>query len=439
MSALQFLRTQTVSDLLQRAARSAGVPLALHYVERNQEGTKIYNNGKCQACQHVSTLPNGNRACRQSRVTAASMALRQNRPMTFLCHMGFACISVPIPNCPGFLLTFGPYVPAEEHRSLEHDALQGLQYLLDDDENLPLEGTFPVSLDDIHRTPADCVPTIAEWTAETLDDLWQKAEREVENEDAEVITEDDPTPATKRRNTQKIVPYAATDIAAALLGGNQPQARQLMQNNLAESQTSPRTKVALRRARTIAALAATLEAVEASGADVPGVWNAFPSCIDEIQHAENDQQLLDAAMRLLGRIKRLAEKEAKTAPDNKTAPTASYAKLNAILQLRLTEHITLHEVAQLLGETPSAISHRLKRKFGMNYSEYLGRLRIDKAKEILRRTKLSATEVAHRVGFSDQSNFTKQFKKFEGNTPIDYRKKLAKGTKQFAKGTKRPS
>lgn len=437
MSALQFLRSKPVIDLLKRAARSAGVPLALHYVERNQEGTKIYNNGKCLACRHVATLPNGNRACRQSRVTAASMALRQQRPMTFLCHMGFACISLPIPNCHGFLLTFGPYAPAEEDRSLEHDALQGLQYLLEEDENLPLEDTFPVSLHDIHRAPTDCVPTIAEWTADALDELFKQAQRENETEDevTEAIAQDIRTPTPKRRHQHKPAPYAANDIAAALLGGNQPQARQLMKNNLAESQTTTRPKIPLRRARILAALAATLEAVEEAGIPIPSVWEDFPDCVQQLQEDNNDQQLLDTAMRLLGRIKRLATKQAQHTPDNKThrtQPTASYAKLNTILQRRLTEHITLQEVAKLLGESPSAISHRLKRKFGLSYSEYLGRLRIDKAKEILRRTKLSATEVAHRVGFSDQSNFTKQFKKFEGDTPIDYRKK-------FAKGTKRPS
>jgi two-component system response regulator YesN len=138
-------------------------------------------------------------------------------------------------------------------------------------------------------------------------------------------------------------------------------------------------------------------------------------------------------MGLLGRIKRHAVKEARKPTDKETqrkSPTASYAKLNEILQRRLTESVPLQEVAELLGESPSAISHRLKRKFGMNYSEYVGRLRVDKAKEILRRTKLSATEVAHRVGYSDQSNFTKQFKKFEGHTPIDYRNKFSKGAKR---------
>jgi hypothetical protein len=157
--------------------------------------------------------------------------------------MGFACISVPVPNCAGFLLTFGPYIPAEEHRSLEEDAVQGLLYLLDEEEQLPLEDSFPVSLDDIHRAPAESIPAIAAWTTEALDTLWRQEEASAEEALPLESTEDAVPPTAKRTPRQKVVPYAATDIAAALLGGNQPQARQLMGNNLAESQRTKRPKV----------------------------------------------------------------------------------------------------------------------------------------------------------------------------------------------------
>jgi two-component system response regulator YesN len=87
----------------------------------------------------------------------------------------------------------------------------------------------------------------------------------------------------------------------------------------------------------------------------------------------------------------------------------------------LAEGIPLQEMAKLLGQSPSAISHRLERKFGMSYSDYLARLRMEEAKRLLRHTKLSATAIGPRVGIRDQSNFTKTFKRFIGMTPAEYR------------------
>jgi len=68
----------------------------------------------------------------------------------------------------------------------------------------------------------------------------------------------------------------------------------------------------------------------------------------------------------------------------------------------------------------------LRRKFGMSFSEYVNRLRIDRAKDLLRRTQLNATQIAQRLGISDQSNFGKLFKRFEGITPLEYRERFGK-------------
>ena len=66
---------------------------------------------------------------------------------------------------------------------------------------------------------------------------------------------------------------------------------------------------------------------------------------------------------------------------------------------------------------PSAVTHRLQRRFGLSYSEYLGRLRAEKAKELLRRTRLGIAEVASRVGINDSSNLGRLFRRHVGMSP----------------------
>ncbi len=62
----------------------------------------------------------------------------------------------------------------------------------------------------------------------------------------------------------------------------------------------------------------------------------------------------------------------------------------------------------------------------MNYTEYVNRLRVKRAKELLRRTRCTASEAARRVGVCDQSYFSKLFVRFEGVTPTEYRARFSK-------------
>jgi len=409
---LAFLRSREARQVLERAARSAGTPLSLHYVEHGEEGPVINSWGRCAACAYVNDNPEGLRRCRASRLTVAEHALRQKRPQPFLCHMRFACVTVPALPGESFTLTFGPYCPAEAAHTLESDAREALAGI---EAEPPAE--FPAPLDDIHRAPAGAVHAVAEWTMERLAELWSAA-----SSPAPASSEPEVAPLgdkqRRRLAPSEVNAYPSAEIAAALAGGNQPEARRLMQGALAESGGRPRVQIAVRRARTVAVVAAALEAAEGAGLNTAEAWARFGAFVQSVQGARTDAALLDAATVVLGTVRRRA--------NLRSAPKTSYAALNDVLNDRLVEGVTLEEAAKQMGETPSAISHRLRRQFGMSFSEYVGRLRMNKAKDLLRRTRLSVTEVARRVGVRDQSNFGKLFRKYEGLSPSDYRKRYGR-------------
>lgn len=417
MSALAFLRSAGVVALMKRAAQAAGTPLALHYIERNQEQLRVLSWGGCAACRQVAALPEGKQACRLSRQTASAMAARQGRAIPFVCHLGFGCFCVPVLPGEGFVLTFGPYCPAEEALGLEHDVRQGLQALNASEDTL-----LPGTLDDIHRVPPGSISAVADWLLDAVRAAWaaEQAPESVANAELEPATPEAVTPAPTRGRPRgsKVSPYSAAEIAAALAAGDQPQARALLKACLVESEARSSVGLAVRRARAVAAVAAALEAAERAALPVAEAWAVLPAALPKLAAAETDGGLLDAAMLVLGVVRR------KTAP--RQAPKTDYAALNDLLKDRLVEGLTLDEAASLMGQTPSAISKRLVRNFGMNYSEYLGRLRMEKAKDYLRRTRFSASEVARRVGIADQSNFGKLFRKYEGMTPLEYRQRFGK-------------
>lgn len=89
---------------------------------------------------------------------------------------------------------------------------------------------------------------------------------------------------------------------------------------------------------------------------------------------------------------------------------------------RLSERITLPEVAETCGLTTFAFSRAFKKEFGITFQEYLIRLRIDRAQQLLSNPRLSVTDVAGAAGFGDLSHFTRTFRRYVGSSPSAYRK-----------------
>jgi AraC-like DNA-binding protein len=67
-----------------------------------------------------------------------------------------------------------------------------------------------------------------------------------------------------------------------------------------------------------------------------------------------------------------------------------------------------------------ALQRGLKQE-GQSFRELLEGTRRDLAKKFLAQPELSLTDVCYLLGFSDQSNFTKAFKRWTGETPTRYR------------------
>lgn len=89
-----------------------------------------------------------------------------------------------------------------------------------------------------------------------------------------------------------------------------------------------------------------------------------------------------------------------------------------------SEPITLTTVAREVYLTPSYLCRVFKREAGVTFHEYLNRVRVNKAKELLRDRDLRLTDISLMVGFTDQSYFTKVFKRLTGTLPRAYREKV---------------
>lgn len=89
--------------------------------------------------------------------------------------------------------------------------------------------------------------------------------------------------------------------------------------------------------------------------------------------------------------------------------------------------LSLKEISQSLDVHPSYLSREFSKYFdNLSFGDYIRKLRIEKAIQLLNESKHSLSEIAYLTGFSDQSHFTRIFKKHTKRNPSSYRKKSQK-------------
>ncbi len=101
-----------------------------------------------------------------------------------------------------------------------------------------------------------------------------------------------------------------------------------------------------------------------------------------------------------------------------TLPAVSY------VDSHFHERIPLEEVARHCRMGTFEFSRAFKREHGLTFQEFLVRYRIAQARDLLKNPRVSISECAFAVGFSDPSYFARLFKRYVGVSPSEYRMKL---------------
>lgn len=87
-----------------------------------------------------------------------------------------------------------------------------------------------------------------------------------------------------------------------------------------------------------------------------------------------------------------------------------------------TRKLCLDEIAKRGRLSKYHFCRVFKTLTGKTFLEYVNNIRIEKAKELLRKSLFSITDICFKVGFADISNFNRTFKKIAGMAPTKYRK-----------------
>lgn len=92
------------------------------------------------------------------------------------------------------------------------------------------------------------------------------------------------------------------------------------------------------------------------------------------------------------------------------------------IHLHYAKPLTLEEISEQVGLSPTYFSTVFKKDTGMTFLEYLSERRMEEAKTLLKETQLPIAGICEQVGYSDLRHFTKLFIKNSGLKPNEYRK-----------------
>ena len=108
--------------------------------------------------------------------------------------------------------------------------------------------------------------------------------------------------------------------------------------------------------------------------------------------------------------------------ENSEMPLITRAK--EFIRLNQSEDLSLTMVAKAVNTSTFYFCKLFKKATGLNFTNYVSRTRIEKAKNLLLNPNLRISEIAYEVGFQSLTHFNRVFKKIIGQSPTEYRGQL---------------
>lgn len=139
-------------------------------------------------------------------------------------------------------------------------------------------------------------------------------------------------------------------------------------------------------------------------------YNAF----NRISEAEDSEAFKQAVDTIFGDIE-------NDLADNENRQPEKISKILDYIMKNYTEDLTLEKLADRFNYNYNYLSAFFKQHMNEGFNDYLCRIRIDRACELLKDVRLPVSEVGVQVGYPEHSYFSRVFKKQTGFTPSAYR------------------
>jgi YesN/AraC family two-component response regulator len=110
--------------------------------------------------------------------------------------------------------------------------------------------------------------------------------------------------------------------------------------------------------------------------------------------------------------------------DKEIGVNRNYLQALEHIEKNYSSSLTMAQTAAALELNPSYFSRMFSRCAGESFMKYLARLRMEKAKIMLRLNNEKIYEIAEKVGYADYRIFSKHFRDYSGVSPADFRNNI---------------
>ncbi|MCR5033363.1 MAG: response regulator [Lachnospiraceae bacterium] len=115
-------------------------------------------------------------------------------------------------------------------------------------------------------------------------------------------------------------------------------------------------------------------------------------------------------------------KPGQEAPEDAITAEEVIELIHEAITTRYSDNIRISDFAEKYFFSREYLSKLYKSRYGLGIYEDLSRVRMERAKALLKDPAIRIQDIAARVGFPDNNYFSKAFRKFTGLTPSEYRK-----------------
>ena len=399
----------TVQKMLSVYCRATGSKTRQydHYL-RLQSDIFEENSIESDVCRHCPMFSSDlkNEPCRELHINAIEESTRSGGIEIYSCRMGLMFWTSPLFNegCYAGSLRGSGYV----RKNAEVDTGQA-------------SGKFSEKISSMNRVDGDKIKSMAEMLllcaaslshgAENYHDMLRRRadqQQNIKTRLERLKAEGETTPGYPLNHEQRLV--------TALRNGDADTAASCLNDLLAILLFTNQDNFKYIQLRALELTALLPRAVNNSGYERNSApHNNFLS-VKQVKKAKTFEELTDT---LHSQVKSLA---GTIAPFRGIPHAAAMRKAERHIQENFTRKISLSEIASVAGLSAPYFSTIFKEEMGENYSTYINRLRVEKAKHMLLETDQSLCEIATACCFEDQSWFSRIFKTFTGISPGNYRK-----------------
>ncbi|TGE38004.1 helix-turn-helix domain-containing protein [Desulfosporosinus fructosivorans] len=415
-----FLDPKYLEEILGSFSKATG--LHIEAVNRRGETLAILGNKRrSDFCQFIRSHNKGEKKCLDSYKEATLEAAKWNEPYFFRCHAGLVIWAVPIILDNVFLgsIICGQVLLWKPDEFFLRELKKSNSKEIDFDVLKQKIKTLSITSPEQSQAAADMlfvvvnhlvkrnIHTMEEENAYHLQRLQIKADLENRKKKATAEFSDYRSYLKKER---RFLSYIRL--------GDKTRAESTLKDLLTDLLTKTAGDKATIKIRVLELASLSSRAAVEGGADADQVMVKLQGFNNEINSIERIEEFFFKIHKVieafLDGIFKLADKKHLSLVNNAR---------NFVME-NYHKPLTIKATADYLFISPSHLSRLFRLELDCTFNDYLTRVRVEKAVELMKKPEFSVEQVAKAIGFKSQSYFAEVFRKYIGVTPLIYKNSL---------------